>query len=222
MPVREWAHGHPRARDRVRSVRRGDEQPQRRARTARHERCRRLRATRHRRAARHVRGGGRGARGGRRRALPRRRHRAGAGRGARRDHAGARRHQPGRRAHPRQRRRPADRRADRGRRPRRALHRPARQEHGRGDPGGRRASQRVAVGRQLRVQPLAYVLGGIAERRPGLRAGFVHVPATPDLVPPGSSTPTLRLDELERGIRVAIVTAATTPHDARAAEGSIH
>lgn len=69
---------------------------------------------------------------------------------------------------------------------------------------------------------VAYVLGGIAERHPGMRAGFVHVPATPDLVPPGASTPTLRLDELERGIRAAIITAATTTHDARAAEGSIH
>ena len=55
-----------------------------------------------------------------------------------------------------------------------------------------------------------------------MRAGFVHVPATPDLVPAGASTPTMTLDELERGIRVAIITAATTTHDARAAEGSIH
>lgn len=69
---------------------------------------------------------------------------------------------------------------------------------------------------------VAYVLGGIAERHPGMRAGFVHVPATPDLVPAGASTPTMTLDELERGIRVAIITAATTTHDARAAEGSIH
>lgn len=69
---------------------------------------------------------------------------------------------------------------------------------------------------------VAYVLGGIAERHPGMRAGFVHVPATPDLVPAGASTPTMTLDELERGIRVAVITAATTTHDARAAEGSIH
>ncbi|MHB9005117.1 MAG: pyroglutamyl-peptidase I, partial [Coriobacteriia bacterium] len=29
---------------------------------------------------------------------------------------------------------------------------------------------------------VAYLLGGHAERRPGMRAGFIHVPATPDLV----------------------------------------
>jgi len=69
---------------------------------------------------------------------------------------------------------------------------------------------------------VAYVLGGIAERHPGLRAGFVHVPATPDLVPVGASTPTMSLDELERGIRLAVITAARTTHDAKVAGGSIH
>ena len=69
---------------------------------------------------------------------------------------------------------------------------------------------------------VAYVLGGAVERIPGLRGGFIHVPATPDLVPPGSSVPTLTIDELERGIRLAIITAVQTTTDARVPGGSIH
>mgnify|MGYP000005732823 CR=1 FL=1 len=69
---------------------------------------------------------------------------------------------------------------------------------------------------------VAYLAHGVAEQRPGLRAGFIHVPATPDLVPAGSSVPTMTFDELERGIRLAIVTAARTTEDARVPGGSIH
>lgn len=47
-----------------------------------------------------------------------------------------------------------------------------------------------------------YALMGIAAARPGLRAGFVHVPATPQL----GGSPQFTLDELERGIRIAITT----------------
>jgi len=69
---------------------------------------------------------------------------------------------------------------------------------------------------------VAYLVGGAVERNPGLRGGFIHVPATPDLVPPGSSVPTMTLDELERGIRLAIMTAVRTTTDARVPGGSIH
>ncbi len=69
---------------------------------------------------------------------------------------------------------------------------------------------------------VAYVLGGAVERNPGLRGGFIHVPATPDLVPPGSGVPTMTIDELERGIRLAIITAVRTTTDAKVAGGSIH
>lgn len=53
-----------------------------------------------------------------------------------------------------------------------------------------------------------------------LRAGFIHVPATPQL----GGGPSFTLDELERGIRVAIsTTLATRPgHDADLAGGSTH
>jgi len=69
---------------------------------------------------------------------------------------------------------------------------------------------------------VAYLVGGAVERSPRLRGGFIHVPATPDLVPSGSSVPTMTIDELERGIRLAIITAVQTTTDARVPGGSIH
>ena len=65
---------------------------------------------------------------------------------------------------------------------------------------------------------------GLVEQRSAdgraLRAGFIHVPATPQL----GGGPAFTLDELERGIRVAIsTTLATRPgHDADLAGGSTH
>lgn len=58
-----------------------------------------------------------------------------------------------------------------------------------------------------------------ADARP-LRAGFIHVPATPQL----GGGPAFTLDELERGIRIAIsTTLATRPdHDADLPGGSTH
>lgn len=53
-----------------------------------------------------------------------------------------------------------------------------------------------------------YELLGLAEQGPGLRAGFIHVPATPQLGGP----PAMTLDELERSIRIAISTTLSTSH----------
>lgn len=47
-----------------------------------------------------------------------------------------------------------------------------------------------------------YAALGIAEQRESLVAGFIHVPATPQL----GGDPRFTLDELERGIRIAITT----------------
>ncbi len=55
-----------------------------------------------------------------------------------------------------------------------------------------------------------YELMGFAAARPGLRAGFIHVPATPQL----GGSPQFTLDELERGIRIAITTTLSIHHDA--------
>jgi pyroglutamyl-peptidase len=61
--------------------------------------------------------------------------------------------------------------------------------------------------------------GGGADARP-LRAGFIHVPATPQL----GGSPAFTLDELERGIRIAISTTLATRHrpDADLPGGSTH
>lgn len=62
-------------------------------------------------------------------------------------------------------------------------------------------------------------IGNDGHRRP-LRAGFIHVPATPQL----GGGPQFTLDELERGIRIAISTTLATRahHDADLPGGSIH
>lgn len=76
-----------------------------------------------------------------------------------------------------------------------------------------------------------YELMGIVESRAArhgaegraLRAGFIHVPATPQL----GGGPQFTLDELERGIRIAITTTLShhregTHHDADLPGGSTH
>ena len=54
-----------------------------------------------------------------------------------------------------------------------------------------------------------YELMGLAAARPGMRAGFIHVPATPQL----GGGPQFTLDELERGIRIAITTTLSHHRD---------
>jgi pyroglutamyl-peptidase len=63
-----------------------------------------------------------------------------------------------------------------------------------------------------------YELMGLAAARPGLRAGFVHVPATPQL----GGEHTMPLDEIERGIRIAITTTLSMRHDADLVGGATH
>lgn len=63
-----------------------------------------------------------------------------------------------------------------------------------------------------------YQLMGLAAARPGLRAGFIHVPATPQL----GGSPQFTLDELERGIRIAITTTLSTRVDVAHLGGSTH
>lgn len=63
-----------------------------------------------------------------------------------------------------------------------------------------------------------YQLMGLAAARPGLRAGFIHVPATPQL----GGSPQFTLDELERGIRIAITTTLSTGDDVAHLGGSTH
>lgn len=89
---------------------------------------------------------------------------------------------------------------------------------------------------------VAYLLAGHAERAASagrrMRAGFIHVPATPELAsalsPAGSASthspagparpelPTMTLDEIERGIRIAILTAVAVHDDAPLPGGTLH
>lgn len=61
-----------------------------------------------------------------------------------------------------------------------------------------------------------YTLMGVAASRPGLRAGFIHVPASPEL----GGHPHATLDELERGIRIAITTSLSAHVDGGLTIGS--
>ena len=67
-----------------------------------------------------------------------------------------------------------------------------------------------------------YVLQSLAAERPGLRSGFVHVPASPEFAAGRPELFTLSLDELERGIRIVIDTVVATPVDVRLPGGAIH
>jgi pyroglutamyl-peptidase len=68
---------------------------------------------------------------------------------------------------------------------------------------------------------LFYVLMGMADARPELRAGFVHVPSTPEL----GGTNTMAFTEIERGVRLAItqiVSRTAESGDLNAVGGSTH
>ncbi|MET0303172.1 MAG: pyroglutamyl-peptidase I [Microbacteriaceae bacterium] len=68
---------------------------------------------------------------------------------------------------------------------------------------------------------VAYAAPGLSASRPGLRAGFVHVPATPELGA-HASVPTLELATIVDGLRIAVETAVRTTTDVAAVGGSIH
>ncbi len=55
----------------------------------------------------------------------------------------------------------------------------------------------------------------------GIRSGFIHVPATPE-TGGTDGLPTLPLDTIVEGLRLAVRTTLDTPTDARVAEGATH
>ncbi|MBO9555099.1 pyroglutamyl-peptidase I [Cellulomonas sp.] len=63
-----------------------------------------------------------------------------------------------------------------------------------------------------------YALMHLAERLPGVRAGFVHVPRLPAQA---GSGPALGLDETARGLTEIVRTAATVSQDVRVAAGTL-
>lgn len=58
------------------------------------------------------------------------------------------------------------------------------------------------------------------ETRPGSRGGFIHVPATPELGT--ADVPTLELEQIADGIRVAVITSLSHDEDLRLPGGAIH
>lgn len=63
-----------------------------------------------------------------------------------------------------------------------------------------------------------YALMDLAERRPGLRAGFVHVPRTPEQVDPAA--PALPTEETAVALLTAVRTAVEVVEDVRVAAGT--
>lgn len=58
------------------------------------------------------------------------------------------------------------------------------------------------------------------ESRPGSRGGFIHVPATPELG--ADAVPTLELEQIADGIRVAVIESLAHDSDLRLPGGAIH
>jgi pyroglutamyl-peptidase len=65
-----------------------------------------------------------------------------------------------------------------------------------------------------------YVITDAAIRRPGMRAGFIHVPWGETGGPAGE--PTLPLTDLARALSIAVRTTLDTPDDITVAGGSLH
>jgi pyroglutamyl-peptidase len=60
-------------------------------------------------------------------------------------------------------------------------------------------------------------------RTPAVRGGFIHVPCLPEQARRAwSGWPSLPLDQIIRGLEVAVVTSLTTLHDLKAAAGALH
>jgi pyroglutamyl-peptidase len=65
-----------------------------------------------------------------------------------------------------------------------------------------------------------FVATEVAAHRPGMRAGFIHVPWADGQGPVGVAT--LPLSEIPRAISIAVRTTLDTPVDVSAVGGSLH
>ncbi|MBB1635592.1 pyroglutamyl-peptidase I [Cupriavidus sp. UME77] len=62
----------------------------------------------------------------------------------------------------------------------------------------------------------------IAECRPSLRGGFVHVPYLPEMAARHPGAPSLALDTLIAGVRVMVATTLAVEQDIREGAGALH
>ncbi len=68
---------------------------------------------------------------------------------------------------------------------------------------------------------IAYAMLHLAAARRGVRAGFIHIPYLPAQAVRLRNGPSMAQAEVERGLLIALRTAATTDHDRRLVGGSI-
>lgn len=68
---------------------------------------------------------------------------------------------------------------------------------------------------------IAYAMAHYTARQRGVRTGFVHIPFLPDQAVTHAHAPSMSLEDVRRGLLVALRTAARVRTDARLAAGAI-
>ena len=68
---------------------------------------------------------------------------------------------------------------------------------------------------------VAYAMLHLAAKRRGARAGFIHIPYLPEQAARLRGAPSMALDDMVRGLEIALRTAATTRHDLAVSGGTI-
>ncbi|AND67764.1 pyroglutamyl-peptidase I [Dyella thiooxydans] len=68
---------------------------------------------------------------------------------------------------------------------------------------------------------IAYAMAHYTARQRGVRTGFVHIPFLPDQAVTHAHAPSMSLEDVRRGLLVALRTAARVQTDARLAAGAI-
>lgn len=68
---------------------------------------------------------------------------------------------------------------------------------------------------------IAYAMAHYTARQRGVRTGFLHIPFLPDQAVSHAHAPSMSLDDVRRGLLVALRTAARVQTDARLAAGAI-
>lgn len=68
---------------------------------------------------------------------------------------------------------------------------------------------------------IAYAMLHLASKRPGMRAGFMHIPYLPRQAAVLGDVPSMAQADMERGVRLALHVALTTDADLKLAAGSI-
>lgn len=67
-----------------------------------------------------------------------------------------------------------------------------------------------------------YGLCHLAQARPGLRVGFIHIPLLPEQAVRFPGTPSMSLEAVVRALRVAVETALLSAEDLHVPAGSLH